>query len=266
MDLTSGSRGAVSLQVNVVKETRKPTVAKPLYVAIALDVSGSMSGGKLKEAKQGIKDIIATLSDQERVALVWFNEKVETAFDFTAKKDVRSDTIDCLSATGQTALWDGALRTLDLFEATRALGNDAQRYFFLLTDGDDNCSSAGAFERLQSRLIAPGLGNFNVRIFAVGELDVKLRDLQGKEHIKVTSLSDPGAVSVRRAFQESKSEIESLRVSLEVRSSRIPVSPTEDASRPRRALETGRESRRALETGRESRRALETGRIMNKKI
>lgn len=240
MDLAAGSSGAVSLQFNVVKETHKPTAAKPLYVAIALDVSGSMSGGKLEEAKQGIKEIVATLRDQERVALVWFNDTVGTAFDFTAKKDVTSDKIDCLCAAGRTALWDGALRTLDLFEATRTLGNDAQRYFFLLTDGDDNCSSAGAFQRLKSRLIAPGLGNFNVRIFAVGEEDVGLRSLQGKEHIKVTSLSDPGAVSVRRAFQESKREIESLRVSLEVRPSRIRVPSTEDASRPRRALETGR--------------------------
>lgn len=80
-------------------------------VFLVVDTSGSMQGEKLRNAKAALRIFLAQIpSDQEKVGLVEFNTNVANIIelDVLAKnRAVLNDTVDELSANGNTALLDG---------------------------------------------------------------------------------------------------------------------------------------------------------------
>src|SRR4029453_9444699 len=53
-------------------------VKKPGVAAIVLDVSGSMSGDKLRDAKEGAKRFVDAASKYTHVGLITFSSRVDT--------------------------------------------------------------------------------------------------------------------------------------------------------------------------------------------
>jgi len=80
-------------------------------VFLVVDTSGSMQGEKLSNAKAALRTFLAQIpSDQEKVGLVEFNTSVANIIELDVlarNRATLNDTVDGLSANGNTALLDG---------------------------------------------------------------------------------------------------------------------------------------------------------------
>src|SRR5918995_1014067 len=79
--LIAASGGEATLLVRVIAAADGQTEggrAAPLDVALVLDRSGSMQGGKLDLAKEGVDLAVARLRDADRAALVVYDDEVDT--------------------------------------------------------------------------------------------------------------------------------------------------------------------------------------------
>jgi len=147
--------------------------AVPLNFCLVLDRSGSMQGAKLAAMKEVTKRVIDTLTPQDIVAIVLFDDQVEVLLPAApaGDKEALKAQVDTISEAGGTAMSGGLqagwaeLQKNNLPERVSAL--------LLLTDGqtwgdEDTC-----------RALAAQLGQAGVRITALGlgaEWNEKLLD------------------------------------------------------------------------------------------
>jgi len=102
----------------------------PLTLALALDVSSSMRGTAINEAKAAAAEFVAGLGADDRVALFTFGTEVTRLQDFTADKAVLQEKIAGLEAGGTTALYEA------IYQAASAVAPlTGRRAFVILTDG-----------------------------------------------------------------------------------------------------------------------------------
>ena len=106
----------------------------------ALDVSGSMSGNKIRQCKNTLKMIIRVLKSKDRFGLVCYSSTAKLVFPAQnmteANKKVALDKIDTIFASGGTNLSAGlslAAQELKSIESPNQV-----RSIFLLTDGHAN--------------------------------------------------------------------------------------------------------------------------------
>ncbi|MGH9194775.1 MAG: type II secretion system F family protein [Acidimicrobiia bacterium] len=121
---------------------------RPVSAVVVIDVSGSMAGKAMADAKAAAKSFIQGLPSSVRVAIVAFGSTAETRAHFTTDRAVLNSTIDKLEARGETALYDGVVLAADLLSKT-----DSQRNAVIFTDGKDTVSQASlqsAVEALKS--------------------------------------------------------------------------------------------------------------------
>lgn len=136
--------------------------AVPLNFCLVLDRSGSMQGAKLAALKEATKRVIDTLTPQDIVAIVIFDDQVEVLVPATsaADKQALKAQVDRIEEAGGTAL-SGGLRAGQA-ELRKNAAPDRVSALLLLTDGqtwgdEDQC-----------RAVAAQLGQESVRITALG--------------------------------------------------------------------------------------------------
>lgn len=100
-------------------------------IVLVVDISDSMSGSPLAKAKEAVQTFVNGLDSRIPVSLVTFASRVKVAQDFTTDRDALNDTISELYLGGVTALYDGALRGVEL----AANINAENRMVILLSDG-----------------------------------------------------------------------------------------------------------------------------------
>jgi Ca-activated chloride channel family protein len=115
---------------------------KAADVVLVLDTSGSMNDdGKIQNARSGAKQLIALLSDEDRLSLVPFNSTINWASTDIPVKSGRASlasTIDSLFAQNGTALYDSIDAAYQHLLAQRAGGHDGRILsVVVLTDGED---------------------------------------------------------------------------------------------------------------------------------
>ncbi len=113
----------------------------PLALVIAIDVSGSMTGDKLAQAKAAASTLLDSIRPEDRFSLLAFNERVITVVPATNDKGALQAGISALQAQGNTAAYDA------LYSAAQVASNapSAQRrVIILLTDGADTASKYSA--------------------------------------------------------------------------------------------------------------------------
>ncbi len=106
-----------------------------IAVALAIDVSGSMAGLPLENAKAAAHEFVDQMGALDRVAIVAFESYAYVAQEFTGDKALLHTAIDELYADGSTALFDGIC--LGLEEASGEVGVKAVIAF---SDGEENVS------------------------------------------------------------------------------------------------------------------------------
>ena len=104
-------------------------------IAFVVDVSGSMMGNNIRNAKTALNSFLDSLQDNDEAALISFNQKAFLLNDFTSSRVEVSKNITSLQADGGTNVNSGLVKALDIFEERE---NDRTKIVVLLCDGDVN--------------------------------------------------------------------------------------------------------------------------------
>jgi Ca-activated chloride channel homolog len=149
------------------------TEAVPLNFCLVLDRSGSMQGAPLAAMKEATKRVIDTLTPQDVVAIVLFDDQTEVLLPATlaADKEALKALVDRVEEAGGTAISGGLLA--GQAELRKHAAPDRVATLLLLTDGqtwgdEDRC-----------RAVAKELAQESVRMTALGlgaEWNEKLLD------------------------------------------------------------------------------------------
>ena len=115
-----------------------------LDLVMLVDVSGSMSGEKIKLVKDTILFIIDELTEFDRLGIIAFNDSVRTLSGLIPmnelnKNKLRSIVTNNLNASGSTNI-AAAINSTYNFLVNRADTNESTAVF-LLSDGDDTCGN-----------------------------------------------------------------------------------------------------------------------------
>jgi uncharacterized protein YegL len=115
-----------------------------VFSVLVLDLSGSMAGDKLHQAKAAMQRYIALAPVPYQIAIVGFSDSPRLISEFTNDKSVLESRLEHLSTGGNTALQDAIAYAMDLFKS------EGRRYVLALTDGIENKSrlEAGASGKL----------------------------------------------------------------------------------------------------------------------
>ena len=110
-----------------------------LDVVLAIDTSGSMSGGALDAARTAALAFATELPDQARIGLVGFGPEPVVALPLTDDREAFAVALIGLAAGGETALYDA----VSTAAAQVDIGRDARTALVILSDGGDTVSELG---------------------------------------------------------------------------------------------------------------------------
>jgi Ca-activated chloride channel family protein len=133
----------------------------PVSVGVIFDVSGSMSGEKIRRAREALSRFIGTSHDSDEYFLIGFNSRAQLLLDKTRDGDAVLNKLTFVQPKSQTALYDACY--LGVEKVTR--GAHPKRALLLISDGQDN-SSRYTFTELK-RLLKES----DVVVYSIGILD-----------------------------------------------------------------------------------------------
>ncbi|MHB9033722.1 MAG: VWA domain-containing protein [Anaerolineae bacterium] len=157
------SSAVVQVVVNAWAYTKRPA-----NIFLVADVSGSMEGENLDNAKQALKAFIQQIpNDTERVGLIAFSSSAREVVPLTMIGDGRvklDGAIDALSAGGNTALIDGVALAFTKLQDM----NDAERInaIVVMTDGKEN-NSRTRLSDLTLQLQAASKSSLPILVFCI---------------------------------------------------------------------------------------------------
>lgn len=108
----------------------------PASVGIVFDVSGSMTGEKIRRAKEALRRFIQTSHAEDEYSLVSFNERAELLLDRTRDGEALLSQFGNVKPQGNTALYDAVALGLEAV----ARGRHPKRVLIVISDGEDNHS------------------------------------------------------------------------------------------------------------------------------
>ncbi len=86
----------------------------PVNVSLVLDRSGSMSGSKIRLAKDAVERAIATLGDRDRFSVVFYDDRIDVVVASTAAsaaaRSAAREALGTVGARGSTNLFEGWMR------------------------------------------------------------------------------------------------------------------------------------------------------------
>lgn len=168
----------------------------PKDVVFVIDVSGSMDGEKLQQAKQSLKYALGKLNPQDRVALVAFSDTVTEFSSQLVSADGldRSQLeafVDKLEAGGRTNINDALLRGLDLLAADQS--SERLKMLVLLTDGEPTTGETDVTQIIKS--VTAKNAQLNARIFCFGvgyDVNTILLDTLSQHNGGFSTYVEPG--------------------------------------------------------------------------
>jgi VWFA-related protein len=129
-------------------------------IVLAVDVSGSMAGEPMNQAKRALTEFLRGLDPADQVALLAFDARVVLVQDFTNDRALLDQAIARLTPVGDTALYDGVLEA-----AKKAQSAVGRKLVVLLSDGqattglDKRAASIEAARVSGAGVVAVGLGS-----------------------------------------------------------------------------------------------------------
>ncbi len=114
--------------------------ALDISVVLAIDTSTSMEGQPIERAKAAAISFINLIGEKDSVAVVAFDSRERLVQDFTSDKQVLTDAVNGLYASGRTALYDGSVLAIQ----TAAKSPSPRHTVIILSDGAEygNLSSS----------------------------------------------------------------------------------------------------------------------------
>jgi Ca-activated chloride channel family protein len=108
----------------------------PVSVGVIFDVSGSMSGDKIKRARDALSKFIQTSHDSDEYFLIAFNSRAQLLLDRTRDGNAVLDKLTFVETKNQTALYDACYLGVEKVQR----GVHPKRALLLISDGQDNDS------------------------------------------------------------------------------------------------------------------------------
>ena len=166
----------------------------PLNLALAIDVSGSMSGESMFYVRSGLQRMLSAIEPGDRISLVTFSDQAKIAVNGVNGDDVAlAQAIDGLEADGGTNIYDGLRTAFELVQANAA--DDRQNRVILLSDG---VATAGLTSGAKIIDMASAYNSLGLGLTTIGvgtEFDVELmRTLSEGGSGAFYFLEDPSAV------------------------------------------------------------------------
>jgi Ca-activated chloride channel homolog len=160
--LPAGTQQVAYLLIDAQPQQEGTQAAAPINFCMVLDRSGSMDGAKMDNLKRAVMELIETLSPDDVVSVVVFDETAEVIVGAqpAADKTALNNRVEAMRVQGGTAMSTGL--ELGMNELRRSLSPDRPATLLLLTDGqtwgdEDQC-----------RAIATMLAQMGVKITALG--------------------------------------------------------------------------------------------------
>jgi Ca-activated chloride channel family protein len=166
---TAPSRRFLRVEITA-PETPRSSARTPVNLAFVIDRSGSMSGDKIRKAREAAIQGIRTLRPEDRFAVVAFDDHVDVVVPSSlATPEARAaaeERIAGIGDRGSTDLHAGWLAGCE--EVGRALRDDAVGRCLLLTDGHANAGVTAPHEIL-ARAAALRQRRVTTSAFGVGQ-------------------------------------------------------------------------------------------------
>jgi Ca-activated chloride channel family protein len=132
----------------------------PVSVGVLFDLSGSMSGEKVKRARDALSKFIQTSHNSDEYFLIAFNSRAQLLLDKTRDGNSVLDRLTFVQTRSQTALYDACYLGVEKVQR----GSHPKRALLLISDGQDN-NSRYTFNELR-RLLKES----DVTLYGVGIL------------------------------------------------------------------------------------------------
>jgi Ca-activated chloride channel family protein len=132
----------------------------PVSVGVIFDLSGSMSGDKVKRARDALAKFIQTSHNSDEYFLIAFNSRAQLLLDKTRDGNSVLDKLTFVQTRSQTALYDACYLGVEKVQR----GSHPKRALLLISDGQDN-NSRYTFNELR-RLLKES----DVTLYGVGIL------------------------------------------------------------------------------------------------
>lgn len=171
-----------------------------LEVVLVLDVSGSMAGSPLAAAQEAALSFVDAMPPGVRISLVTFANEASVASEFTTDADAVNDAIVGLSASGETALYDGLLVAAEQFDPS----TQARRSVVLLSDGGDTVSE-NTLEFALVGLLGSSVSFYAIELQTPENDPVALSRLTAATDGTVVAATDPEALG--GIFEEVASQL-----------------------------------------------------------
>jgi len=118
-------------------------VKKQADILLVMDVSGSMRGSKIDQAREAARAFLDSMPSQNRVGLIQFNHEVNLTVPLASAEGAGASVrqaIDTLQAAGDTALYDAILQAIEVVRADKDTSTDRIKAIVVLSDGQDTAS------------------------------------------------------------------------------------------------------------------------------
>ncbi len=160
-----------------------------LSLCFVLDVSGSMEGEALENAKSAAGNLLSMLTgSQAQVGLVKFESFAEIVSGLTESSGVLSRGIDSLTASGGTSISEGLCAGMEVLQGGR--GNQV---IILLSDGED--SDTSQIETIKNQLVNRGIRVYSVGVgYADSEYLRGISEVTGGIYMQARDTSSLGAI------------------------------------------------------------------------
>jgi Ca-activated chloride channel family protein len=136
----------------------------PVSVGVIFDVSGSMSGDKVKRARDALSKFVQTSHNSDEYFLIGFNSRAQLLLDKTRNGDAVLDKMTFVQTRGNTALYDACYLGVEKVQR----GAHPKRALLLISDGQDN-NSRYTFNELRRLLKESDVVLYGVGILGGGD-------------------------------------------------------------------------------------------------
>src|SRR5690349_21310882 len=160
----------------------------PVSVGVIFDVSGSMSGDKVKRAHDALAKFIQTSHDSDEYFLIAFNSRAQLLLDRTRDGDSVLNKLTFVETKNQTALYDACYLGVEKVQR----GTHPKRALLLISDGQDNDS------RYTFNEVRKLLKESDVTLYAIGILSGTTRAARSEWKVRACSTSSRASPAARR--------------------------------------------------------------------
>jgi len=108
----------------------------PVSVGVIFDVSGSMSGDKIKRSRDALSKFVQTSHNMDEYFLIAFNSRAQLLLDKTRDGNAVLDKLTFVQTRNNTALYDACYLGVEKVQR----GAHPKRALLLISDGQDNNS------------------------------------------------------------------------------------------------------------------------------